>query len=204
MLVVVLADGRLGDRRRAVHAFRPRRRSTFPPEAFALDARSARRGSARRRCSRCTTTAATTRSATSARRSAIPQRTMPRAIVLSILRRRRALHGDEHVILGMIPWQEAQQTRTIASVFIAADVRRSRAGPHRGLVMTALILFVTASSLYAVILGYSRDPVRGGARRPVLPRVRARASDQALSARVAADDRRADDSVLLLLRSGSS
>ena len=62
------------------------------------------------------------------------------------------------VILGMIPWQEAQQTRTIASLFIARTFADPAAGRIAAIVMTALILFVTASSLYAVILGYSRIP----------------------------------------------
>src|SRR5215467_10384828 len=46
--------------------------------------------------------------------------------------------------------------------------------------MTALILFVTVTSLYGLILGCSR--------RAVLPRVRARPPDEALSARVARHD----------------
>jgi amino acid transporter len=87
-----------------------------------------------------------------------PGRTMPRAIVLSIVIVVVLYVVMSTVILGMVPWQEAQQTRTIASLFIA----RTFADPARGriaaLVMTSLILFVTASSLYAVILGYSRIP----------------------------------------------
>ena len=62
------------------------------------------------------------------------------------------------VILGMVPWQEAQQSRTIASLFIARTFTDPASGRIAAIVMTALILFVTASSLYAVILGYSRIP----------------------------------------------
>src|SRR6202008_1846754 len=55
-------------------------------------------------------------------------------------------------------WREAQQTRTIASLFIG----RTFADPAHGRIaatgMTSLILFVTASALYAGILGYSRIP----------------------------------------------
>ena len=87
-----------------------------------------------------------------------PERTLPRSIVLSIVIVVVLYVVMSTVILGIIPWQEAQQTRTIASLFIA----RTFADPARGriaaLVMTSLILFVTASSLYAVILGYSRIP----------------------------------------------
>ena len=43
---------------------------------------------------------------------------MPRAIVLSIVIVVVLYVVMTTVILGMIPWQEAQQTRTIASLFI--------------------------------------------------------------------------------------
>ena len=62
------------------------------------------------------------------------------------------------VILGMVPWREAQQTRTIASLFIERTFSDPAHGRIAAIVMTSLILFVTASSLYAVILGYSRIP----------------------------------------------
>ena len=87
-----------------------------------------------------------------------PGRTVPRAIVISILMVVALYIVMSTVIIGVIPWAEAQQTRTIASTF----VERTFANPARGhaaaVLMTALILFVTASSLYAVILGYSRIP----------------------------------------------
>ena len=87
-----------------------------------------------------------------------PERTLPRAIVLSIVIVVVLYVVMSTSILGTVPWREAQQTRTIASLFIG----RTFADPARGriaaMVMTSLILFVTASSLYAVILGYSRIP----------------------------------------------
>jgi APA family basic amino acid/polyamine antiporter len=87
-----------------------------------------------------------------------PERTMPRAIVLSIVVVVVLYVVMSTVILGMIPWREAQQTRTIASLFIARTFSDPAPGRVAAIVMTALILFVTASSLYAVILGYSRIP----------------------------------------------
>jgi amino acid transporter len=87
-----------------------------------------------------------------------PHRTIPRAIVLSIVLVVALYVLMSTVILGMIPWQQAKDSPVIASLFI----QRTFADPARGriaaIVMTALILFVTASSLYAVILGYSRVP----------------------------------------------
>jgi len=87
-----------------------------------------------------------------------PQRTIPRAIVWSILAVVALYLVMSTVIIGVIPWTEARQTRTIASVFIERTFSNPAAGRAAAVVMTALILFVTASSLYGVILGYSRIP----------------------------------------------
>jgi amino acid transporter len=87
-----------------------------------------------------------------------PERTIPRAIVLSIVVVVTLYVVMSTVILGMVPWQEAQHTRTIASLFIARTFTDPAHGRIAAIVMTGLILFVTASSLYAVILGYSRIP----------------------------------------------
>jgi amino acid transporter len=62
------------------------------------------------------------------------------------------------VIIGMIPWQQAAESDVIASVFIERTFSDPGQGRIAAIVMTGLILFVTASSLYAVILGYSRIP----------------------------------------------
>jgi amino acid transporter len=87
-----------------------------------------------------------------------PQTTVPRSIVLSILLVAGIYVLMSTVILGMVPWQEARETRTIASVFIERTFQDAAAGRVAAVVMTALILFVAASSLYAFILGYSRIP----------------------------------------------
>jgi len=87
-----------------------------------------------------------------------PERTVPRAIVLSIVIVVVLYVVMSTVILGMVPWREAQQTRTIASLFIGRTFSDPSHGRLAALVMTGLILFVTASSLYAVVLGYSRIP----------------------------------------------
>ena len=87
-----------------------------------------------------------------------PERTMPRAIVLSIVIVVGLYVVMSTVILGIIPWQDVQRTRTIASLFIGRTFSDPVHGRIAAIVMTALILFVTASSLYAVILGYSRIP----------------------------------------------
>jgi amino acid transporter len=89
---------------------------------------------------------------------ASPERNLPRAIVLSIAVVVVLYVVMSTVMLGMIPWQEARETRTIASLFIARTFADPAAGRLAAIAMTALILFITASSLYAVVLGYSRIP----------------------------------------------
>ena len=87
-----------------------------------------------------------------------PGRTVPRSILLSIFIVAALYMAMSVVILGMIPWQEAAEMRTVASVFVARMFTDPTAGQIAGLTMTALILFVAAASLYATILGYSRVP----------------------------------------------
>ena len=87
-----------------------------------------------------------------------PTRTMPRSIVLSIGVVASLYMLMSTVILGMVPWQEAKETRTIASVFIARTFADPGQGQVAALLMTVLIQFVAAASLYAIILGYSRIP----------------------------------------------
>ncbi|MEY4636172.1 MAG: hypothetical protein RJA55_1970, partial [Acidobacteriota bacterium] len=83
-------------------------------------------------------------------------RTIPRSIVLSVLIVAAIYIVMSTVILGMMPWEEVRESRTIASVFVERTFSDPTAGRAAGLVMTALILFVAAASLYAGVLGYSR------------------------------------------------
>jgi amino acid transporter len=87
-----------------------------------------------------------------------PSRTIPRAILVSIVLVATLYIVMTTVIIGVIPWPEAQRTPTIASTFIERTFASPAAGRSAAVVMTALILFVTASSLYGLILGYSRVP----------------------------------------------
>ena len=101
-----------------------------------------------------------------------PWKTMPRAIVASIVLVVLLYLTLSTVVLGTIPWQQAAASPTIASDFIG-QVH----GPAAARLMTGLILFVTAASLFAVILGYSRVPyaaARDGQFFPVFARVHPR------------------------------
>jgi amino acid transporter len=87
-----------------------------------------------------------------------PTKTVPRSIVLAIFIVAIMYMLMSTVIIGMIPWQEAEKTRTVASIFITRTFSDPAVGRIAGMAMTGLILFVAAASLYAVILGYSRIP----------------------------------------------
>ena len=87
-----------------------------------------------------------------------PTRTIPRSIFLSTFLVAVLYMLMTIVILGMIPWQEVKDSRTVASVFIERTFSDPASGRIAGIVMTGLILFVAAASLYATILGYSRVP----------------------------------------------
>jgi amino acid transporter len=83
---------------------------------------------------------------------------MPRSIILSIVVVALLYMVMSTVILGMVPWQEAKESRTIASLFIGRTFADPAQGQIAALIMTVMIQFVAAASLYAVILGYSRIP----------------------------------------------
>jgi amino acid transporter len=87
-----------------------------------------------------------------------PGRIVPRSILLSIFIVAALYMAMSIVILGMIPWQEVANIRTVASVFVERTFSDPATGRLAGLAMTGLILFVAAASLYATILGYSRVP----------------------------------------------
>ena len=87
-----------------------------------------------------------------------PRRTVPRAIVVSIVLVAAVYIAMSTVMIGVIPWTEAQSSDAIASSFIARTFADPAAGRVASRVMTGLVLFVTVTSIYGLILGYSRVP----------------------------------------------
>jgi len=82
-----------------------------------------------------------------------PGRVIPRAIMFSIL-----AVGALYVLmtasfLSVIPWRDAIHSRFIASVYI--DTLQGHAA---GKVMTGLLLWIAFSSVFSLLLGYSRIP----------------------------------------------
>lgn len=87
-----------------------------------------------------------------------PRRVLPQSIVFSVILVMAIYIVMSIVMIGVIPCQEAQSTRTIASEFMIRAFDDPASGRTAATVINALILVVTASSLYAIILGYSRIP----------------------------------------------
>ncbi len=82
-----------------------------------------------------------------------PARTIPKAMVVSIL---GVLLIDFLVslgIIGVVPWREAA-----TSQFVASEMMQRIYGSWAGIVMTLLIVWTAFASVYALILTYSRVP----------------------------------------------
>jgi amino acid transporter len=82
-----------------------------------------------------------------------PAKNIPRSIVISILAV-AALYLTMIIgILGVVPWLEAARSKSIVSDFIYRLY-----GMRAAQIATALILWTTLASVFAVLLGYSRVP----------------------------------------------
>jgi amino acid transporter len=80
-----------------------------------------------------------------------PIKTIPRAIVLSILVVAVLYLLMSVTIVGTIPWRKAAVSQAVVSDFIGALY-----GHRAGYVMTALILIAALGSIFIMLLGYSR------------------------------------------------
>ena len=82
-----------------------------------------------------------------------PERNIPRAIFLSIFGIAALYFAMQACILAVVPWQEAQNSPFVVSLF----VERVFGGKWASLV-TALILVTAFGSVFSATLGYSRVP----------------------------------------------
>ena len=82
-----------------------------------------------------------------------PGRVIPRAIMFSIFSVAVLYIMMTASFLSVIPWREAIQSRYIASVYIEILF-----GSAAGKVMTVLLLWIAFSSVFSLLLGYSRIP----------------------------------------------
>jgi len=82
-----------------------------------------------------------------------PQRTIPRAVLLSIPIVALLYIGLNLAILGVLPWQEAARSQAVV-----ADFMQKLYGPLGGTTVAILILIASWGSALVVLLGYSRVP----------------------------------------------
>lgn len=81
------------------------------------------------------------------------EKTIPRSILLSILIVAVIYALLNLGIIGVIPWREAQESKSIAS-----DLVQRVHGGVSGQAMAIFILFAAGAGLFALMLGYSRIP----------------------------------------------
>jgi fructoselysine transporter len=82
-----------------------------------------------------------------------PERNIPRAIFLSIVGIAVLYFALQTSILAVVPWQEAERTKAVVSIFVARAF-----GPAWATFATILILITAFGSIFAATLGYSRVP----------------------------------------------
>ncbi|MCK9408181.1 MAG: amino acid permease [Bacteriovoracaceae bacterium] len=82
-----------------------------------------------------------------------PEKNIPRAIFISIIGIAILYLAMQFAVIGVIPWQEAKESQFIVSTLIERLY-----GTIAASVATVLVLWIAFSSLFAVMLGYSRIP----------------------------------------------
>ena len=88
-----------------------------------------------------------------------PGRTIPRAVLLSILFVAIIYIVMNVSILGVIPWREFAETATSdARRYVISSFMERLYGHKAALVATALIMWTAFASVFSLLLGYSRVP----------------------------------------------
>jgi len=82
-----------------------------------------------------------------------PEKNIPKSIFISITGIAVLYLCMQMAVLGVVPWQEAKESEFVISRFFEIIYGKGAAK-----VATGLVLFIAISSLFAVMLGYSRVP----------------------------------------------
>jgi len=82
-----------------------------------------------------------------------PGRTIPRAVVLSILGVTVIEVALSYGFIGVVPWREGMTSESIGATFM-----NRIHGPWAGQLLAALIVVTAFASIFALLLGYSRVP----------------------------------------------
>jgi fructoselysine transporter len=82
-----------------------------------------------------------------------PEKNIPRGIFISIVGIAVLYLAMQTSILGVVPWQQAQNSPFLVSTFV-----ETISGPFAARVATLLVLWIAFASIFAALLGYSRVP----------------------------------------------
>jgi fructoselysine transporter len=82
-----------------------------------------------------------------------PEKNIPRGIFISIVGIAILYLAMQTSILGVVPWQQAQNSPFLVSTFV-----ETISGPFAARVATMLVLWIAFASIFAALLGYSRVP----------------------------------------------
>jgi fructoselysine transporter len=82
-----------------------------------------------------------------------PEKNIPRGIFISIGGIAVLYLAMQTSILGVVPWQIAQNSQFLVSTFV-----ETISGPFAARVATLLVLWIAFASIFAALLGYSRVP----------------------------------------------
>lgn len=88
-----------------------------------------------------------------------PARTIPRAVMISIVVVAAIYLTMNLAIIGVVPWEEAMKSQNIAALFMERIYGRTAA-----MVLTCLILWTCTACMFAITLGYSRIPYAAAVR----------------------------------------
>ena len=91
-----------------------------------------------------------------------PEKTIPRAIIYSILLVSAIYIVMNIAILGVIPWREfvdmAKPENAGVRQYVISTLMERLYGPTAGVIATLLIMWTAFSSVFSLLLGYSRVP----------------------------------------------
>jgi amino acid transporter len=88
-----------------------------------------------------------------------PERNIPRALLLSIVLVAGLYLAMNLGILGVIPWQELDlAAKSNTHLHVASILVQRIYGRGAGTIMTALVIWTAFSSVFSLLLGYSRVP----------------------------------------------
>lgn len=82
-----------------------------------------------------------------------PEKNIPRGIFLSVLGIAVLYLALQSSILGVVPWREAQDSKSLVSLFV-----EKLYGHNAAQFVTAMVLWIALASVFSLLLGYSRVP----------------------------------------------